>query len=76
MKFVTRKRIAQAIKEKTGLDGEVWISDGCAHFYSDTDNELSTILSNKMSNCVYLCRLNHQSIDDWVEDFERILKGE
>ena len=74
--MITRKQVAKAIKEETGLDAEVWVSDGSAHFFSDTDDELSYLLGSRQSNCVMVCKLNHQSLADWVEDFKRILGSE
>ena len=74
--MITRKQIAKAIKEETGLDAEVWVSDGSAHFFSDTDDKLNCLLGNRQSNCVMVCKLNHQSLADWVEDFKGVLNDE
>lgn len=70
---VTRKQIAKAIKEETGLDGEIFIGDGMAYFYSDIDSKLNNRLLSIKDNYVMLCRLNIQSVDEWVSDFKNII---
>ena len=70
---ITKKAINKAIKNKTGLDGQIFVGDGVAYFYSDIDESLNSKLLDNQDNCVYVCYLKHQTINEWVEDFISIL---
>ena len=72
---LTRKKICKAIKDKTGLSVGLYQSDGCFHFFSD-DEETGRELSRKYSSTVYVCRVSHLSLDQWVEYFESIWAGQ
>ena len=72
---VTRNRIYKAIKEKHGLDVKLFQGGGVFHFYSD-DEKTGLMLSGLYSTTVYMYRLSDQSVDNWVKDFDIILKEE
>lgn len=73
--MITRKGISNRIKQKFGLNAEVSISDGCAHFFSETNINLMNHLLSTDDSCVMVCRLNHLSYDQWLDEFECALKG-
>lgn len=74
---VTSKRIGSEIERVTGIKGvAVSVRGGQAHFYSDTNKELQERLSSKYSTAVFVCRLNHLTLTQWVSEFESILEGD
>jgi hypothetical protein len=59
--MLTKSRINKAIAH-TGL--EVW-GNGDGYFYF-----LDKATGNQIGRCVYVCRINHQLLPDWVRDAE------
>ena len=73
---VTRKKIAEAIKRKTGLDAEIHCSEGCCIFYSDIDDALGLKLAASSNSTIWVCYLNHLTVKEWVAEFEEVINDE
>lgn len=77
--MITRKMISRAIEQKHGLYVSVFSGGGCHHFYASEDENGYSIdeqLASRLAMChsttVLVYRLNHLSLDQWVEAFEEI----
>ncbi len=69
----TRKNISRAIRKKTGYTVDLFKAEDYFFFYSeDLNTSIKINLSN--SNQVLVVRLNQLSVEEWVEEFERVLK--
>lgn len=74
MSIVCSKTISAAIKKATGIDHiEVHKQEGVCHFFSDHE-ATSEFLPLHDFEAVYVYRMNHLTIDQWVEEFQRLLK--
>lgn len=70
MKRVTNKQISAAIYNAYGIAGvNVFVGGGCCHFYSD-DNETGLRLASWPSTTVYVYRMNHLTLAQWLSNFE------
>ena len=68
--MLTSKSIGRAINEKFGIDGiRVFTGGGCCSFYSDTNDEAMIVLMSGEAS-VYVYRMNHLSLDSWLEHFK------
>ena len=65
---VTRKNICKAIKDKTGYGVKLARANDYFYFYDNS------VLDSLYSTSVYSNLLTHQSVDDWVRDFEDMIK--
>jgi hypothetical protein len=66
---LTSKSIGRAIKAKYGVDG-VFVSclGGMCNFYSDTNEYAANVIGSGDSG-VYVCRINHLTIEQWLDSF-------
>ncbi len=70
--MTTSKQISKAIEKKHGLKGiEIYSSDGCCKFYCDVNEDLGNCIIEL--DTVYVCYLKHQTVDEWVKNFEELL---
>jgi len=66
---LTSKTISKAIEQRFGVAGVmVYCADGMCSFYSDTNEEAASVIFSG-DNGVHVCRLNHLSLDQWLEAF-------
>jgi hypothetical protein len=66
------KQVNTAIK-KAGLD--IILCKGEGYFYiTSDDTDIGLYLSSLECTSIYVCHLNHQSVEDWVHDVKEILK--
>ena len=76
--MITRSQISKAIKAKHNLEVDVFCGDGCCHFFAKEDSNGVTIdeaLASRLgmtSTGVMVAKLNHLSLEQWVESFEDI----
>lgn len=69
---LTSRRIGKEIESRTGVKGvKVHRADSCFHFCYDIE-ETAESLSYADSLSVYVFRMNHQTLDQWVSDFESV----
>jgi len=73
---LTSKTISRAIEEKYGIPGVmVFCGGGMCRFYSDTNNDAAELISKSYSG-VGVCRINHLTLDQWLDEFNDILGGD
>lgn len=73
---VTSAGIAVAIEQMTGYAGaQVHCADGMCHFWSDNERTNELIYSHDQ-NGVYVCRLGHLNLEQWVNEFKYLFKVE
>ena len=73
MKARTLKQVNKAIQKKIG-NVIICKSEGCFFVASD-DNEIGLKLSSLETTSIYICHLNHQSVEEWVEDVRQIVSN-
>ena len=76
MKLVNRT-VEKAIKAKFGWDAKLFYDDdgGYYHFYSDDELQQNVLMNHIDSPSVWVYRLNHLSLDQWLESFEELFHG-
>ena len=77
MSRLTSRAVCRAIMDKHGHDLKLGLygPEGCWNFYSD-DDTVGHNLARLYTSTVDVCRLNHLSIEQWVEAFETLFEGE
>lgn len=73
MKARTLKQVNKAIQKKIG-NVILCKSEGC-FFVSSDDDEIGLKLASLKSTSIYVCHLNHQSVEEWVEDVRQIVSN-
>lgn len=69
---LTSKRIGKEIEARTGVKGiKVLRSENSFYFSSDLEEVFET-LGFAQSLDVSVFRMNHQTLDQWVSDFESV----
>ena len=71
---VTAKQISKAIFEKYNIVVSVSRGGDCYHFYSE-DESTDLRLASWPSTTVPVYRLNHLSVDQWVEHFTGLMES-
>ena len=67
----TLKQVNKSIKEQVG---DVFLIKGKGYFYVSSDNdELALHLASLPSTSIYVCHINQQSVQDWVDDVKDIV---
>jgi hypothetical protein len=73
-KRITSKAIGKAIKEATGINHiGVWNAGGYHRFFSDDETVCEFLPLVCEFDSVYVYRMNHLSIEQWLDDFKRNL---
>lgn len=70
MKARTLKQINKAIQKELG-NVILCKSEGC-FFVSSDDIEIGLRLSSLPTTSIYVCCINHQTVNEWVEDVKKI----
>ncbi|QDP46482.1 MAG: hypothetical protein GOVbin4342_7 [Prokaryotic dsDNA virus sp.] len=73
MEARTLKQVNKAIHKKVG-NVILCKSEGC-FFVSSDDNETGLKLASLETTSIYVCHLNHQSVEEWVEDVRQIVSN-
>jgi hypothetical protein len=67
---INNQNITRAIRKATDLDHvKVYRGEGVCRFYSD-DEATAEILSSLDLPPVYVCRIDHLDLDQWVAEFQ------
>ncbi|MCP4393398.1 MAG: hypothetical protein GY804_03895 [Alphaproteobacteria bacterium] len=67
--MTTSQQISRAIQKKHGLKGiGIHSQDGCCKFFCDDNVDLGNYIVSLES--VMVCHLKHQTVKEWVRDFE------
>lgn len=70
---LTNKRICREIEKVTGDSVNLYFAEDMWFFGSD-DEEVQAKLNECSSVGVYVLRLNHLTLDRWVEQYQSILE--
>ena len=73
MKSRTLKQVNKAIQKEVG---NYTLVKGKGYFYvtsEDQDKDLK--LSSLFTTSIFCCSLNHQSVEEWVNDVKDIISG-
>lgn len=73
MEARTLKQVNKAIQKKVG-NVILCKSEGC-FFVSSDDYEIGLKLASLETTSIYVCHLNHQSVEQWVEDIKQIVSN-
>jgi hypothetical protein len=73
MKARTLKQVNKTIQKKVG-NVILCKSEGC-FFVSSDDNKIGLKLASLETTSIYVCHLNHQSVEEWVEDVRQIVSN-
>jgi len=67
----TLNQVNKAIQKEIG---NVILEKGDGYFYvTSDDNSIGLHLSGLYSTSIYVCYLNHQTVDAWIEDVKNIV---
>ena len=73
MKARTLKQVNKAIQKKVG---NVILCKSEGYFFvSSDDSEMGLNLASLETTSIYVCHLNHQSVEQWVEDVRQIVSN-
>ena len=73
MKARTLNQVNKAIQRQLG---NFTLQKGEGYFYlSSEDNELGLKLASLKSTSIYVCHLNHQSLEEWLKDVKGIVSN-
>lgn len=70
MKARTLKQINKAIQKEVG-NVILCKSEGCFFVSSDND-DIGLKLASLETTSIYVCHLNHQSVERWISDVKKI----
>jgi len=73
MKARTLKQVNKAIRKKVG-NVILCKSEGC-FFVSSDDYDIGLKLASLETTSIYVCYLNHQSVEEWVNDVRHIVSN-
>jgi len=74
MKRLTTKAVCREIKTRFSLDVGLSAGGGCWSFYAKDSNPHA--LDHCWTTTVMVCRLNHLSLEQWMDSFNAILHRE